>query len=374
MKFIHLMRREKFTESVVRFYNQYFNNGEHEILFVNFSGNSSLIMPEVNIKQNEIFIEDNFEGKVKLLLYLRKLECNYLILHSLFLFNGFDIILLFAMPKLMKKLVWIEWGGDLYSWKDKQKNVKYYIKNKINYILRNKLKYIIFIFPPDIDWYKKEFPKSNAKLYYAPYTGYPPVKEYDHYEQTCQLKECVSSGTPIYIQVGHNGMETLNHIAVLNELKKFSTQNIRIFLPLSYGGTKEYIEKVSNFAEENFPGKTIILKEYISQEEYFELTHKVAIAIFYTNRQCALGNIHRLNFRNVKLFLDERGVMYEYFLNQGVPVEKFEDIRYMSYEDFITPPQISDRLRFHNYVEELHQINHKVQRWMDIYADLKNEI
>ena len=32
MKIIHLMRNEKFTEGIVRFYNEFFNNAEHEIV------------------------------------------------------------------------------------------------------------------------------------------------------------------------------------------------------------------------------------------------------------------------------------------------------------------------------------------------------
>jgi len=32
MKIVHLMQDEKFTDGIVGFYNEFFNNGEHEII------------------------------------------------------------------------------------------------------------------------------------------------------------------------------------------------------------------------------------------------------------------------------------------------------------------------------------------------------
>lgn len=43
MRIVHLMKNEKFTKGVVRFYNQFFNNGEHEVLYYKKEDDSQLI-------------------------------------------------------------------------------------------------------------------------------------------------------------------------------------------------------------------------------------------------------------------------------------------------------------------------------------------
>lgn len=373
MKFIHLMKKEKFTEGVVKFYDRYFDNGEHEILYINKKGSESLINPDIRIKQMELSLSDDiFEKNLTLYSFLKKQKFDYLVLHSLFL-SSVEKAMFLVTPSLLDKIVWIEWGADLYSWKDGGKGAKRKIKNRINYVFRNRLKHIVCIFPPDIDYFKTEFPRSRARIYYAQYESYPPMSEYAEYSQCSCLRDCISKGETIYIQVGQNSLPTLNHIEVLNTLQKFKDENIKIFLPLSYGGTEEYAKKVAEYAEKLFPGKIIILKDFLPQEKYFELTKKISIAIFHTERQCALGNIHTFNFRNVKVYLSESGVMYHYFLNRGVPVKKYEDIEKMSYQEFIEPQVVTEKGEFQNYLDELSNIQYAVEQWKLIYTDLIKE-
>ena len=49
MKIIHIMRKEKFTKGISEFYNANFNNGEHEICFVNQEGQPSMIRTDLTI-------------------------------------------------------------------------------------------------------------------------------------------------------------------------------------------------------------------------------------------------------------------------------------------------------------------------------------
>ena len=43
------------------------------------------------------------------------------------------------------------------------------------------------------------------------------------------------------------------------------------------------------------------LRSFMPKDEYFELLDRIDIAIFQTYRQCGLGNIYQMIFRNVKL-------------------------------------------------------------------------
>lgn len=369
MKVVHLMQNEKFTEGIVRFYDKFFNNTEHEIIYYLKDGAPSLINRKLNIKQREYRAAE----KNGLIPYLKLLKCDYIVLHSLLFLTTTEAISLLLDRKLLNKIVWIEWGADLYSWK-RETNLKNIVRNYFNGKFRNSIPNIVCIFPPDIDYYRKVFPKSKSDVFYAPYKSYPIDKEFSKYSTESRLEMAKKEGSPIYIQIGQNSQATLNHIKVLNYLKKYSNENIRIFLPLSYGGTKEYIEKVSCVAEKYFPGKVIVLKDFMESNEYYKLMNNISIAIFDTERQCGLGNIQLLNFRNVKLFLSENGTMYEYFLKRGVPVEKCESISNMTFEQFTQIPEVKNKSEFEKYLNELSDINWAVSLWDKIYKDMREKL
>lgn len=369
MKIIHVMMQEKFTTGMVKFFNDYFDNGEHKIVYCNTIGEKSLIDPECKIEQVDIYREDN----MYLIKSLEKMEGDYIILHNLFFLTNPEKLDILLHPKMRKKIVWVEWGADLYSWKSFG-GIKTKLLNVLNYLFRCKIKHVIFIFPPDEDFYKQEFKNSKAKCYYAPYLIYPLSKEYDKYVSESRLAVDKIQGNPIYIQIGHNGMPTLNHKRVLKELSKYGNENINILLPLSYGGTKEYVDDVAEYANKLFPGKTTILRDFMPADEYYQLLKKVSIVIFDTHRQCALGNIHLMNFRNVKLYLSAECVMYNYFLEQGVPVEKCENIKDMSFEEFIACPQIVNKDKFRSYIDSISHIDFGKSCWENIFEELRFEM
>ena len=67
MKILHIMNREKHTVHAVGLYDKYFLNGEHEILFLNQKGQDSLIFPQFNIPQREVFLTNDLVSDIKLL-------------------------------------------------------------------------------------------------------------------------------------------------------------------------------------------------------------------------------------------------------------------------------------------------------------------
>ena len=369
MKIIHLMVKEKFTKGVAGFYNEFFNNGEHEILYLLRYNMESLICRDLSICQKEHY----HKGTQDLISYLEMQECDYIVIHSMLFTTKQMLSILLTKKSLLKKIVWLEWGMDLYSWKT-SRSIKSIIRNHINHIFRNKIKNVICIFPPDVDIFKKMFPSSKAKVFYAPYSGFPIKKEFEIYNRTSKLEEALNNNDTIYIQVGQNAFPTLNHIETLKMLSKFKNENIKIILPLSYGGEKNYVDDVVNFAKNTFGDKVLILREFLPYNEYSQLLTKVSIAVFNTERQCGLGNIHLLNFRNVKLFLSGNGVMYSYFLSNGVPVQKYEDIKDMTFKEFIKVIKTDDKEKFDKYIYSLSNIDQSVCKWNDIWENLRKSV
>lgn len=376
MKITHVITGGKYAPEMVRFLNEFFGAKGHEILYCNVNGKPSLVLNQCQIAQDEIYRKRK-KCSTELIEKLNQCQSDYIVLHNLFFLTNTEKFLLLLKPKLMKKIVWIEWGADLYSWRIPRSNAgiaKRIVLNIINKVLRYKFNNIVCIFPPDMDYYKKTFPGSRANLYYAPYFGYPLDMNFDDYTDFSRLTYDVANGNPIYIQIGHNATKTLNHDKVLTVLSKYSQENIHILLPLSYGVEKKYVDYISEMANSMFPGKVTILNDFIPETQYFELLDRVDIAIFDTERQCALGNIHMLNFKNKKVFLSEQGVMYNFFIDEGVPVQKCEDIPSMTYEEFTKPLVISNNDKFTNYLYWISDITQCKMLWETMFEELEKKI
>lgn len=367
MKFVHCMiLEEKFTKNISSFYDKYFNHGDHSIYYFSRKNDKSINFPFACIKY-KIFknYKYNVLDIVKNINQLR--NADFIVLHSLF-FNEFYKIIFLLWPRIIKKLIWIEWGYDLYTL-TKQNN---FIRRTMHKIFCKKIPYFIAIFPPDIDVYKQTFKNSKAKIFYAPYIGYPDGNKGKSYDSTRKLSDIINKKETLYIQIGHNAMPTLNHIEVLNALKHFSNENIKIILPLSYGN-KEYADKVENYAKQLFSDKVICLRNFLSPDKYFDIIDKVSICIFNTQRQCALGNIHHMIFRNTKLFMPQDSVMFRYFNGRGVPIYSFDGIEKMDFKEFTSDVVIRDINNFNNYIEELTNYERKVALWKNIYDEIEKD-
>ena len=75
----------------------------------------------------------------------------------------------------------------------------------------------------------------------------------------------------------------LNHIKALKALEKFKDENIKIVLPLSYSGDKQYLEEIYKYLECVFKGKYIVLKDFIPKEEYFKILENFKIFNLYAH-------------------------------------------------------------------------------------------
>lgn len=370
MKILHLMWDEKFKKEIANLYDVFFNNGEHEICYINKPGLPSLIEEEFSIVQKEIDFLGSVKDTLKLVRDLKKYD--YVVIHSYRI--GILASAYFLLDKsLRQKLIWIEWGFDLYVKKPRLGNIKARIKYIIDQAVKKRIGHFVGIFPPDCDYYKKLFPKSKAKVYYAPYCGAKVDDEFLNYTQDCRLKKTKEERDTVYIQIGHYALNRLNHIEVLKSLEKWKDKKIMLFIPLSYGSTA-YADEVQKYAETMFPSKTIILRKMMPPEDYFQLTERIDIAIFNTSRQCGLGNIQRLVFRNVKLYMTEGSVMYNFFNEKGVPVQSFDQLCTQSFEEFITPPEMNEAEKFADYLHFLSDNSYRISFWTDIYDKLRGDL
>lgn len=122
------------------------------------------------------------------------------------------------------------------------------------------------------------------------------------------------------ILIGNSAAITNNHLDIIPYLKKLNLGERKIILPLSYPDTKDYIEDISNAYTKEFGKNTMVLKVFMPSQDYSNLISSCSIAIFYIERQQAIGNINMALIKGCKVFLSETNPVYTYYKDLGLKV------------------------------------------------------
>ena len=365
MRILHLMMNEKFAKDISGFYEAFFKEGHDICYIVSEDSKAPLPMPSI---PHFVFKKSARFGWSKLINICK--EYDYVVLHSLFLPYSFWVATM--VSGIFKRMVWIEWGYDLYDWKPRGRFR--FFTSIFQKFLRTHLRYLICIFEPDVDFFHKTFPSARAKVFYAPYIGKELPSFYGEYKPGSHLERTLAEKAPIYIQVGHSASSSIDHFRSLKLLSRFKDRNIKIFLPLSYGGA-ENAKKIKDYAKSLFgEDKLIILDSFVNENEYFKLLDKIDIAIFDTQRQIALGNISRLIYQNAKVYLTGDSILYLYFSKNGVPVQTVESIEKMSFQDFCQPVRPICNKVFSEFIESFADYDSKLACWKIIYGYLEKQL
>lgn len=346
--------------SYIRFVNENFDQDLHRFLIVGQKQKAPTELLQYN-NVKIINIDDNKAFRT-MLNYMRDTEI--VLLHSLFFLSAYNLLFLLFHPKMFNNIVWIAWGADLYQWKKAETRfIKDKIINLIAYQFRRKIKYFVGIFSPDIDFFKKEF-NSDAKTFYASYVGglYNPL--YKKELNLISLGQKRTSNSCINIQIGHSCATILNHIQVLNDLHKFKNENIKIYIPLSYGDM-EYGNQVEQHAKTLFGDKVVCIRKMMSKEDYMDFLSTIDIAIFNTPRQIGLGNINPLLYMEKKIFIPNGTVMYEYYRSQNIKICDYSQINKLGFDRFSKPVDMKNAKQF----IELHYRNKEItiDMWQRVF-------
>lgn len=360
MSILHIMTGSNYnvTTDYIRFINEEFDSNLHDLIIMDKLSN----VPENILSYSNVSVINFKNIKDFFILYKEMYKSKKILLHSLNK-TSFQFLLLLNY-KLFKKIYWISWGADLYQWETKNiESLKYRIRNIIAYKIRKKIKYFVGIFPPDIKFFEKEF-KTSAKTFYASYVSglYNPL-----FKKTLNLLTLANklkNGKCINIQIGHSCAPILNHIQVLNDLYKYKNENMRIFLPLSYGNLA-YGDKVEQHANLLFGEKAVCIRKMMSKEDYMDFLSTIDIAVFNTMRQIGLGNISPMIYMGKKIFMPEDSVMYKHYRSLDINICNYTNINNLSFSDFTKPiSMIEGKKRAVKYSmnKEL-----KVKMWTEVF-------
>lgn len=370
MKYLHIILPSKrMMETYIKLIREYYKLEDHTFYFLGkcpetektlFDYGNVYSLNEGNSKIDKI---KNF--------YFDLNKYDYIIWHGLVISTKFSCFL-FLMRKFLKKSIWVIWGMDLYEWKRKPNSLKNIFINKINKYIRKNMKGIIAIFPTDIDMYKKFFGVKNKKIFYAPY----PIRESVFLSLENKNLNNKRLNKEIWIQVGNNANSFNRHLEILEMLKKYSNENIRIFIPMSYGNDwynkvvnyKEMVEKkaIEYFGEE----RVNVLQNLMTIDEYSRYLEQIDIIIIATTRQGALGNILKGMYGGARIYLSEQNILYKFFTEHGIDIGKFESIADLPFDDFIKKP---NNRKLKEFMIENHYPLINIKYWNNIFYDLERK-
>lgn len=319
-------------------------DAEYHKFFVPQNDNLKIWVPELNAHNNIIYLSS--ENKLKQLIYMYKLfsSAEHIIIHGMF-FGNWPLLVLLSSKKLLKKLSWIEWTGDVYLWKRPNNNLKNLLINFINKKIRQNIKFIVMSAPNDKERFMQEFDIKDKKILELSFPSNRNAKEElnrlkpQKYDDSCKM-----------VQIGHNAYTFNKHIMILDMLAKFKNKNLKVVLPLTYGwsglngqyGSMTYMKAVIRYAKFLFKERALIFSKNIPLENYSKFLWNVDVAIFGLNRLAAASNIFMLLYMGKKVFFDGKSPHYKFFKEKGFDVYDLYDIPKMSYEDFIAPPNHRD--------------------------------
>ena len=144
-----------------------------------------------------------------------------------------------------------------------------------------------------------------------------------------------------FIQIGNSATITNNHLDVLDNLKKFKDENVKLFFPMAYGDER-YRMFVLNAAEGLFPENIIAQTNLIGRQEYVSYLQQIDICVMGHLRSQALGNCVTLLALGKKIFLKKSNPLFSMFNAMGVTVFCTDTISQLSFSEFVKPLSMTE--------------------------------
>lgn len=350
-KILHLLRRRQFTEGYINFVNNNFTEQEHFFLVYGekfyaseedylFNANVRIIQ-SINYELRKPCIDEFFK------------QYDSIIYHGVF---EFCILEFFSLHKqLLDKLILYFWGGDIPLLYDaKQAEIK-------KEVIAN-AKCIVAIIESD---------RKRIEDLYHPY-GRKICAQYYNEKQIQMMKKYFNNFSnnhkkTINIQIGNSATETNEHKVILDILRKYKDENIKIYLPMSYGDI-EYAEKIEKYAREILGNKIVVLKTKMELEDYINYISKIDIAFFGVKRQQALGNIFMLLANGCKVFVWRDGPLKGYLNTENeITVYDIENLTDMNFSEFIDMPMEKREINAGKIYNDICSKENAIMKWNRVF-------
>lgn len=316
-KILHLCVLDKFIPPFIDFLDKEFADFSSRHVFIIKGGQSCYKLK----KRSNIFCYgssrlERILSCLKISKYIR--QADKVFLHGLF---DPDIVKILAlMPWQAKKCYWVIWGGDLYKYNKKRVKMREHIKEYMRRIVIKRLGHLVTYIKGDYqlaaEWYGAKGEYHECLMY---------TSNTVNAENLNNIVSSAGANKSLNILIGNSADPSNNHVEVFEKLLPYRDQDIKLFVPLSYGSYNhaKYVEEIGIkwFGSSFFP-----LLEFMPLSDYQKLLGNIDIAIFNHRRQQAMGNTITLLGLGKKVFLRRGLSQWNFLCGLGVTVFDFNDL------------------------------------------------
>lgn len=288
---LHIALLDKFIPPFIKLVGDEFKNEDHQFWLVG-SVEEYPIERSGNIYVCGENVLDKVKGFLKLLFQLH--TARKVILHGLF--DSRVVKLLTLFPWLLPKCYWVIWGGDLYHYKTPKVNWRAQIGEMLRGFVIRRMGHLVTYIEGDVElarqWYGAKGKHHECLMYLSNIIDPAMMVEPEEQRHDSSLN----------ILVGNSAAPSNNHLEALARLLPYKDDDIKIFVPLSYGD-QSHAEKVIEQGKARFGDKLVPMTEFMPFDKYVEFLKSIDIAIFNHRRQQAMGNTISLLGMGKKVFM-----------------------------------------------------------------------
>ena len=132
------------------------------------------------------------------------------------------------------------------------------------------------------------------------------------------------------ILVGNSANPTNNHIDVFIKLSKINLGDRKVYVPLSYSGSDEYISLVIKKGRQLLGDNFVPIIDFMPLGKYNEILLSCGTLIFNHVRQQGVGNIITLGYLGANMFLNHKSPVYKYYKKVGITVKPLKELNEFS--------------------------------------------
>jgi len=314
-KILHVCNADNFILPFIDFVGEHFGLDDH-LFWLNSDFDRYPVKQNKSAYKVKRSITGQMIGFLKLI-YLMNTSSK-VILHGMF--NPRVILILFLMPWVIKKCYWVMWGGDLYVYQLGEKNWKWKVREFIRRPVIKNMGHLVTYIPGDVElarqWYGAKGEYHECLMYLS------NVVDPNIIQSAYKGSE---EKTDLNIMVGNSADPSNNHIESLEKLLPYKEDEIRIFVPLSYGDQK-HAKKVIETGRAWFGEKFVPLTSFMALGDYLKFLKSIDIAMFNHKRQQAMGNTITLLGMGKTVYLRSDVSQWSFFEEKGITcldIDKF---------------------------------------------------
>jgi dTDP-N-acetylfucosamine:lipid II N-acetylfucosaminyltransferase len=302
-KNVHITPQDKFLKPFINFMDENFPIKEHLFVVIDYKNNYDAPNEKNVIKVSSLFMS-RF-----------KVDYGYsekIILHGLFRHIP---TFLFFNQSLIKKSYWIIWGHDLYMYRKANKSLHNWAYEFIRKIVIRKIENYIVYMDSEFELMRDVYQTKGRHFKSFVY----PSNLYE--ERVIKNK----TNKTVRFLIGNSASRTNNHLETFEKLKAYRGENIKLIVPLSYGGSHKHVEQVIEKGLRIFGDKFVPIRKYMDYQEYIDLLSTIDISIFNHDRQEAVGNTNLLISLGAKIYLRSETSQWKFYNDKNIKVFDIND-------------------------------------------------